>query len=258
MDDTGPLDMRPGKVVARLEPIHDPEDFARVFDLMALAFGHQTQDAMWMAMNPGWDTTEGRSAAISRLVDRWSSVTEDRNGRPNTVFLKALVPQPGSPDKEVIAGVAIWAQASMIQGYGDAPAPDLAKAVDLDSLYPQNLVEQRYICQLDKSFRRRRIEVISEIASSSSPSAMVLDLCVVDPSFQRKGVATKLVEWGLAEAKKRGGLEAVLEASSMGRHVYRQLGFYQDGDEVHYDLDEDFKNRDGPSNVFMRTGRPQP
>lgn len=257
MDGTGPSDMQPGKVAVRLEPINNPEDFVRVFDLMALTFGQQTQDAMWMAMNPGWDTTEGRSAAISRLVDRWSSVTEDRNGRPNTIFLRALVPHPGSTDKEVIAGVAIWAQASMIQGHGDAPIPDLAKMVDLGSLYPQNPVEQKYICQLDKSFRRRRIEVISEIASSSSPSAMVLDLCVVDPSFQRQGVATKLVEWGLGEAKKRGGLEALLEASSMGRHVYRQLGFHQDGDEVHYDLDEEFQSRDGPSNIFMRTGRPK-
>ncbi|KAJ5182658.1 hypothetical protein N7492_000274 [Penicillium capsulatum] len=258
MNSTGAAGMQQGKVAVKVEPIDGPEDLARAFDLMALTFGHQTPDTMFMAANPGWNTAQGRSAAIARLVGRWSAITKDRNGRPNTVFLKALVPKPENPDNDVIAGVAIWVQASMLDGYGDAPEPDLAKTIDLDSLYPQSRSEQRYLCQLDRSFRRRRIEVINEIASSSSPAAMVLDLCVVDPSFQRQGIATKLVEWGLAEAKNRGGLEAILEASGMGRHVYRQLGFYQEGDDIRYELDEEFRGRDGPSNVFMRTGRPGP
>lgn len=256
MDDIGSSATR-SKAAVRVEPINGPQELERLFELTALAFGQQVQDGMWIAMNPGWDTVEGKAAAIHRLIDRWTSVTKDRNGNPNTIFLKAVVPRPDRSGEEDIAGVAIWAQASMLEGYGDAPEPDLGKTVDLNALYPDDLAEQRYLRQLDLCFRRRRIEAIDEIASSSSPSVMVLDLCVVDPSFQRQGIATKLVEWGLAEAQKRGGLEAILEASSMGRHVYRKLGFYQDGDEVHYDVDEEFQGRDRPSNIFMRTGRPQ-
>ncbi|PGG99377.1 hypothetical protein AJ80_09373 [Polytolypa hystricis UAMH7299] len=246
------------KAAIRVEPINAAEDFVRFFDVTALAFGRQIKDGIWIAMNPGWDTPEGRDSGISRLVDRWSGTTKDRNGNPNTIFLKATVPRQDKSGEEDIAGVAIWVQASMIEGYGDAPTTDLGKVMDLNALYPESLAEQKYLRQLDFSLHQRRIEVVNEIASSSSSAAMVLDLCVVDPAFQRLGIATKLVEWGLLEAKRLGGLEAILEASSMGRHLYEKLGFEQDGGEFQYHVDEEFQNRDRPSNIFMRTGRPAP
>ncbi|KAL3470052.1 hypothetical protein BJX99DRAFT_240170 [Aspergillus californicus] len=257
-----PAGARPNKRTVKVEPISNAEDLTRFFDITAAAFGQQLRDGIWIALNPGWDTPEGRDGGISRLITRYSSTTADRNGDPNTIFLKATVPSPSdgnnSGAKEVIAGVAIWVQASMVGGYGDKPVTDLGEAMDLNALYPGNTVEQNYARQLDQSLHERRIEVVNEIASTSSPAVMALDLCVVDPAFQRQGIATKLVEWGLDEAKRRGGLEAILEASSMGRHVYRQLGFQQDGGEFEYSVDEEFRNRDRPSNVFMRTGRPEP
>ncbi|KAL4904454.1 hypothetical protein BDW74DRAFT_179033 [Aspergillus multicolor] len=241
-------------------PITDPSDFTPFFAISASAFGSQARDGIWMAMNPGWDTPEGQERGVYRLLQRWSSITANRNFEPNTVFLKATVPNP-NPDvygngEEVIAGVAIWVQASMVEGYGDVPVD-----IDAEAIYPRDPVEQKYLLQLDRSLHRRRVEVVQEIATSDSPAVMVLDLCVVDPAFQRMGVATKLVQWGLDEAKRRGGLEAVLEAvleaSSMGRHVYRRLGFVQDGGECEYEVDEEFQGREMPSNIFMRTGRPQ-
>ncbi|KAL4750087.1 hypothetical protein BDW72DRAFT_213622 [Aspergillus terricola var. indicus] len=242
--------MAPVKSAIKVSPITSPTHFTPFFNISASAFGSQVHDGVWIAMNPGWDTPEGKESAISRLVERWSSITTDRNGNPNTVFLKATVTDANG--KEVIAGVAIWVQASMVPGYGDIPVD-----IDAEAIYPGNPVEQRYVRQLDQSLHKRRVEVVKEIASSSSPAVMVLDLCVVDPAFQRQGVASKLVQWGLDEAKRRGELEAVLEASSMGRHVYRQLGFWQDGEECKYDVDEEFQDREQPSNIFMRTGRPQ-
>ncbi|KAL6235526.1 hypothetical protein BDW75DRAFT_209291 [Aspergillus navahoensis] len=238
------------KPTIKVSPITSPTDFIPFFNISASAFGSQVHDGVWIAMNPGWDTPEGKERAIGRLVERWSSVTTDRNGNPNTVFLKATT--ASAEGKEAIAGVAIWVQASMIPEYGAVPVD-----IDAEAVYQGNAVEQRYLLQLDRSLHKRRVEVVKEIASSSSPAVMVLDLCVVDPAFQRQGVATRLVQWGLDEAKRRGGLEAVLEASSMGRHVYRQLGFWQDGEECEYDLDEEFRDREQPSNIFMRTGRPQ-
>ncbi|KAL4988949.1 hypothetical protein BDW68DRAFT_158057 [Aspergillus falconensis] len=242
--------MAMAKPTIKVCPITSPIDFTPFFDVSASAFGSQVRDGVWIAMYPGWDTPEGKERAIGRLIERWSSVTTDRNGNPNTIFLKATTTNTNG--EEVIAGVAIWVQASMVPGHGEVPVD-----IDPEAVYPGDPVEQRYLLQLDRSLHKRRVEVIKEIASSSSPAVMVLDLCVVDPAFQRQGVATKLVQWGLDEAKRRGELEAVLEASSMGRHVYRQLGFQQDGGECEYDVDDEFRDREQPSNIFMRTGRPQ-
>ncbi|RDW92814.1 GNAT family N-acetyltransferase [Aspergillus mulundensis] len=232
-------------------PITDPSDFTAFFTISASAFGSQARDGVWMAMNPGWNTAEGKQKGVERLIQRWSSTTRNRTGDPNTVFLKATMSSP-SANSEVIVGVAILAQASMLDGHGDVPLD-----IDAAAVYPGDPTEQRYLLQLDRSLHRRRVAVVEEIACSPSPAVMVLDLCVVDPAFQRKGVATKLVQWGLDEARRRGGLEAVLEASSMGRHVYGQLGFVQDGGECEYVVDEQFKGREQPSNIFMRTGRPE-
>ncbi|KAJ6035985.1 hypothetical protein N7540_000264 [Penicillium herquei] len=238
-----------------VEPVKIPADFDRFFEICALAFGHQVQDGVWCAMNPGWDTPQGCMEASARLAARMSSITQDRNGNPNTIFLKAVLKHDSEVEDQMV-GVAIWNQASMVSGYGETPAADIGSSVDLESLYPGNPREQRYLQQVNYSLRRRRLEVIEEIATSSSPAVMVLELCVVDPSFQRLGIASQLVKWGLREAEGRGSLEAVLEGSAMGRHVYKKLGFYQDGEEFQYKVDEEFRDRDQPSNVFMRTGRP--
>lgn len=81
----------------------------------------------------------------------------------------------------------------------------------------------------------------------------MLDLCAVDPAFQRRGVASRLVEWGLQEAQRRGGLECLTEASVMGRLAYERLGFRPEG-EIEYKVDEEFRTRSMPSNLYMRTG----
>ncbi|KAE8138377.1 acyl-CoA N-acyltransferase [Aspergillus pseudotamarii] len=254
MADQNTSNTQPNRAQIRVEPITNPEDFNRFFELAALTFGHQVHDGVWCAMNPSWDTPEGCASGSARLSARWSTITRDRHGNPNTIFLKAVLGD-GSGDEGKIVGAAIWEQASMVDGYGQAPAINM-DSTQLEALYPNQPDEQRYLRQVDHSLRRRRLEVVREIATSSSPAVMVLDLCVVDPACQRLGIATRLVEWGLREAKARGGLEAVLEASSMGRHVYRKLGFEQEGGEFLYDVDEEFRHREQPSNVFMRTGRP--
>ncbi|KPM39694.1 hypothetical protein AK830_g6871 [Neonectria ditissima] len=235
----------------RIELITNAEDIAASFDCTCKTFGSQTHDGIWIAMNPGWDTPEGRAKGIQRMAQRWAAVARDDDGELNTMFLKATLPDPQRSGERALVGVAIWVQASTIQGRGDIPAEDLRTAMDLEAVYPGNEAEQRYACQLDRSLHRRRIEVIREKATASPPAVMVLDLCVVDPAFQGRGIAKKLVQWGLDEARRRGGLEAVLEASSMGRHVYAKLGFRQEM-EIEYHVDAEFADRDRPSNVFMR------
>lgn len=235
----------------QIEPITNAQDIVDGFDCLCSTFGRQTRDGIWIAMNPGWDTPSGAAQAAARMVDRWRTTTRDSKGNANTTFLKATLPR--KEGGRTIVGMAIWLQASAVEGHGDRPVEDMGEAVDLEVLYPGNPAEQRYVCQLDRSLHGRRIEVVKEKAGESQPAVMVLDLCVVDPAFQRRGIARELVRWGLSEAERRGGLEAITEASSMGRHVYTKLGFHQEGPEIEYAVDAEFAGRDRPSNIFMRT-----
>ncbi|KAI0120378.1 hypothetical protein F4776DRAFT_251764 [Hypoxylon sp. NC0597] len=240
----------------RIEVIDRPEDIEAGFDCAANAFGRQTCDAIWMAMNPEWDKTgpEGRPRAVARMVEQWRSISHDSDGNANTIFLKATLPSQGG---RVVVGMAIWTQLSMVEGLGNRPSDDLRSTLDLERLYPNNEAEQRYLCQVYHSLVKRRIEVVREKETSQQPSLLHLELCAVDPAYQRKGIASRLVQWGLDEAERRGGLEATTEASSMGRHVYRRLGFHDEGSDIEYDVDSEFIPRERPSNVFMRTGTSQ-
>lgn len=236
-----------------IDVIDNEQDFTTAFAIISKCFGHQTNDAFWQAMNPGWDTPKGAAAGTSRMVKRWQSVTNNKSGKPNTVHLKATVPDPQNPGQRVIAGIAIWAQHSMIDGMGDKPSTDINTAANLEELYPGNEAEQRFLRQCFASFVSKRVKTLEEKATTSSPATFSLDLCVVDPDFQRRGIANKLVEWGLEEARKRGGLESTTEGSAMGRFVYQKLGF-KPVEEVVYHVDAEFQDRKLPPNLFMRTG----
>ncbi|KAK7418204.1 hypothetical protein QQZ08_011357 [Neonectria magnoliae] len=236
----------------RIDLVTTAEDIVASFDCTCKTFGHQTHDGIWIAMHPGWDTPDGKAKGAQRMLQRWAAVTRDDAGELNTMFLKATLPDAQRPGERVFVGVAIWVQASAVAGRGDRPAEDLRAAMDLKAVYPGDEAEQRYAYQLDRSLHKRRIEVVEGKAAASPPAVMVLDLCVVDPAFQGKGIAKELVRWGLDEAERRGGLEAITEASEMGRRVYAKLGFQAEG-EIEYHVDAEFADRDRPSNVFMRT-----
>jgi GNAT superfamily N-acetyltransferase len=233
-----------------VEVINDAEDFTEAFHCSSEAFGRQARDAFWQAFNPGWETPEGQAAGAEQLVRRWRETTEDNKGNPNTVFLKATLPDPHQPGRRVIVGFAVWVQTSAVEGYG-AAARDPSETMDLEALHPGNKSEQRFMQQMSRSFFKRRLEYVKNKATESPPAVMILDLCATHPSFQRRGVASRLVTWGLDEARRRGIPEATTEASSMGRHVYQRLGFRPQGSDVVYEVDEEFANRDKPPNVFM-------
>ena len=228
-------------------------DFPVAFDTAAKAFGHQARDGIWMAVNPGWDTPEGLEKGGMLMEKRWRNVTTDRDGNPNTMFLKATVPDPKEPTRRVLAGMAIWEQCSMVEGRG-VPLPEDRNAIDLGRA--PNERERRFISQAIFSLHKPRLELAKAIAATDKPALLALDICAVNPAFQRRGIAGKLVEWGLREAERRGGIEAVTEASDMGRPVYARVGMKQIGDGIMYNLDEEFADRDMPPNVFMRSQPP--
>jgi GNAT superfamily N-acetyltransferase len=232
----------------RIELITNADDFEPAFDSICNAFGHQTADAIWIGMHPLWDTPDGKSKGAARMADRWRSSRE----AGNTLFLKATFPDPNDGNRDRIVGLAIWVQASLVPGCGEAPGD-----MGLAALYPDDEREQRYLQQALGSLHKRRLETLHEKARPESvqKSAMVLDLCGVDPAFQGKGIAKKLVQWGLDEAQRRGDIEAITEASVMGRRVYTRMGF-REVEEIEYHVDDEFKGRSLPSNVFLRTKPP--
>ncbi|KAK0387095.1 hypothetical protein NLU13_5408 [Sarocladium strictum] len=247
---------KPTQSGAAIELMSSSEDITVGFDVACACFGTQTRDGMWSAFNPAWDTPEGRKAGAQRMISRWNSITKDRNGDPNTVFLKATVPAPDdqSGTARKVVGFAIWIQLSMVDGHGDKPVEDLSETTDLNTLYPGNKDEHSYLIKLNRSFHAKRTEVVKAKASTSSPAVFALDMCVVDPEYQGRGIAKDLVRWGIAEAERRGGLELVTEASIMGRGVYEKLGFKPQWPEIVYEFDPQFESRSRPSNLFMRTG----
>ncbi|KAI0460145.1 acyl-CoA N-acyltransferase [Xylaria acuta] len=238
-----------------VEVIDNAEDFTEGYRCISEAFGRQTHDGIWTAFNPGWETPEGQAAGADRMVQRWRSVTTDNKGNPNTVFLKATLPDPEQPQpgpggrRRVIVGFAVWVQASAVEGYGNMASDDAE--MDLEALYPGNETEQRFLRQMLRSLTKRRVEFVRGKAAADPPCIMALDLCVTHPAFQRRGVASKLVRWGLDEARRRGIPDATTEASSMGRHAYGKLGFRPQGSDIVYEVDDEFSGRDKPPNIFM-------
>ncbi|KAH8194378.1 hypothetical protein TruAng_011461 [Truncatella angustata] len=229
----------------RIEVITDGADFEPAHACIGKCFGDQTSDGVWILMSPGWDTTEGNKRLAARLRDRWQETQQNNN----TIFLKATLPDPDAQGARRIVGVAIWVNASKIPGEGEVPGE-----VDYAALYPEDEGKQRFLKQAMASLHKQRYQVLEEKArpESKQKSIMVLDLCVTDPAYQRRGIARRLVQWGLDEAKRRGDLEATTEGSAMGRHVYRQLGF-QGVSDIVWEVDDEFKNYSLPPNLFMRT-----
>ncbi|KAJ4159995.1 uncharacterized protein LMH87_007930 [Akanthomyces muscarius] len=231
------------------------DEASRAFGPMCEAFGVQTQDTIFIGTCPGWDTPAGRQKHADRLGARFTKATTNLAGKPNTVFLLATVVDPASGDR-VVAGMAVWEQCSSVPGHGDFPTEDEGADMGIEEIYPGDPVQQKYWTAIMSSMHKQRWEVAKSKATESSPAIMALDICAVDPRFQGHGIGKKLVEWGLEEAKARGDLEAVTEASVMGRRVYLKLGFEQEGGDIEYNVDASVSNLPLPSNIFLRTRKP--
>lgn len=239
----------------KVEVISSPQDVRAAFDVVYQCFGVQVPDAIIFAYNPGVETPKGRADAAQRYVDRFIAASKIRNnsGQMNSIFLKATAYDNGQPK---IVGFCIWEQLSVVDGYGNPPVEDIGQVMDLEKLYPGDISEQEYVVKMDRNLHVPRTALVKSKRDADPPAILALDLMVTHPQYQRRGIARQCVQWGLDEAKRRGGLECSTEASVMGRLVYTKMGFKQEGGEIEYDVDEaKFAIKRGmPSNIFLRTG----
>ncbi|KAI1271202.1 hypothetical protein F5Y07DRAFT_26379 [Xylaria sp. FL0933] len=189
------------------------------------------------------------------MVHRWKTITADDRGDPNTVFSKATIPDPNSydPGRRIIVGFALWIQSATLPEYGIVHSSELRDAMDLDALLPGNKSEQEFLCQMYRCQARPRLEFLKAKTASSTepPVILVLCTCATHPSYQRRGIGTKLTQWGLDEARRQGISDVTVEGSRMGRRLYERLGFRPQGQSILYEVDDKFSNREKPSNVFM-------
>ena len=95
-------------------------------------------------------------------------------------------------------------------------------------------------------------EFLSRRARDMAMPHGLLDLCYTVPKYERKGVASALVSWGLERCDKEGWI-AFTEASPRGWPVYERLGFERkEVVKLRYDeLGEYAKNLDDVVWTFM-------
>lgn len=239
-----------------VSPVTTEDPFPDLFKASSAAFGGQANDAFWTALFPGWETSEGAERAVERMKGRWRSISNDKEGRPTTVFLQASIPTPDEQGRRVV-GMAIWCQYSAVDGWGvKLPADSFEEIRDKLGLADRIPDEdrQRWIARGFECLTADRAKAIQEASTRDPPAIFVLDELAVHPDAQKRGIAGRLASWGLEEAHKRG-LECTTEGSVMGRGVYAKLGF-KIVKQIDWDMGSTQKEgyREPPDNVFMRTG----
>jgi len=60
-----------------------------------------------------------------------------------------------------------------------------------------------------------------------------LDICFVRPEFRRRGAGKLLMDWGVQKANEMD-LEAYIDATDVGKHLYETYGFIA-GQKVDFD-----------------------
>lgn len=178
-----------------LAPAEDA-DMPRLFEITSLAFLHN--EPFWDAMYPHHDSAEGRRLGGERFV-------KAKHADPNTLYLKAVDEATGE-----IAGFAKW---NVFQNR--IPGPAKAEGDFWDS------EEEKAYCQhLMTEFNIDRTTFLK----AAGGNAVNLDICVIDPKYQRMGIGGLLVGWGIDKADELG-YDAIVESSVYGKSLYEKNGF---------------------------------
>jgi len=173
-------------------------DMDRIFEITSTSFARN--EPLWDVMYPSHWIDSGRKIG----ADRMRTI---KNTDPQTTFLKAVDESTGE-----IMGMAKW-------NVYDNHLPDPAEKKAMGDFW-ENDDEKLYASHMIELFIVERNRAIKQ----SGGNLVSLDILTIDPAFQRRGVGTKLVEWGTQKADELG-VEAVVESSVYGKGLYQKHGF---------------------------------
>ncbi|KAK6393200.1 hypothetical protein LTR81_026495 [Elasticomyces elasticus] len=161
----------------------DDGDMERLFEICSLAFN--TNEPLWEIFWPKYLLDSGRKQGAERM-------RETRRTDPSTKYMKAV------DEAGTIMGMAKW-------NIHDSKAAktDVPKVAN----YWDQGEDLEYSTVISEIFSVKRNEAIRRTGGN----VVILDICVVDPAYQRKGVGHALVNWGTAKADELG-IEATVES----------------------------------------------
>lgn len=192
-------------------------DMYRIFEICSLAFARNEPffDAVW----PKHWTEAGRSQGAERFK-------RIKNTDPVATYLKAFDAATGE-----IMGMAKW-------NVYDNHIPDLSKVDGENNDYWETKEDQAFSEAISKDFLTTRNAAITRTGGN----IVSLDILAIDPQYQRKGVGSALVEWGVEKADTMK-VEAVVESSVFGKGLYEKHGF-EFVKDVRLDVPEQFADRE--------------
>lgn len=124
----------------------------------------------------------------------------------NTIFVKAVDPATGE-----IMGMINW------NFFENGTFPE---STETSAHYFDTPEDKQYHDKMVLKFLSWRNAALQRTGGNLSG----INLLVIDPVYQRKGVGDALIKWGLEKADKLGH-EAVVESSRFGKGLYLKNGF---------------------------------
>ncbi|TKA80651.1 hypothetical protein B0A55_01876 [Friedmanniomyces simplex] len=173
-------------------------DMERIFEICSLAFARE--EHFWDVFWPKHWEEAGRKQGAERM-------RETRRTDPTTKYMKAVDSETGT-----IMGMAKW---------------NIFDKKNSDSVTPKAIAnywdqgdDLAYSTAISELFIKERNDAIREHGGN----LVSLDICTIDPKYQRKGVGGELVKWGTQRADEMG-VAAVVESSVYGKGLYEKHGY---------------------------------
>ena len=177
----------------------------------------------WFATTPADAITDREDQIAPFRLSRLTREYAHREFQPGVVQVFALI------DGRVV-GCAIWGLPKHLYRSETLVELIYRKGIECknnieDWMFPSNW----YLPERVKKFRDTQEEVMERLLGPvKKDETWYLKILIVHPEFQRRGVGTALLDWGLAHARGRGE-NVYLEASDRGEPLYLKKGFKELG-----------------------------